>query len=130
MVLAHKYRLTFFIAALLVLAGLAIWKWSVPFAPIRRAVTRNNSEELSNMDYLAGLVNLLRRSIRPQELLAVCVSEWRKSHLSADALPGEEDEKIGTISRQPLPKTGRDRQILLRYRKIIDILAERKRLWK
>jgi hypothetical protein len=130
MVLAHKYRLTFFFVALVTLAGLTIWKWSVPFAPVRRAAVRRGSEELSGMDYLAGLINLLRRSVRPDKLLAVCVREWRKSYLPADAKPTTEEEKIGAIVRQPLPKTARDKQILIRYRKIIDILAERKRIWK
>ena len=75
--LVRKYRLHGFVAALLLLAALFIWKNSSRFAP---DLTEEKPEDyVAGKDSATGFVNLLRRHIARRDVLDVCVAEWRKS---------------------------------------------------
>ena len=77
--LARQYRLHGLAAALLLLAGLFIWKSSTSFMPSAETAGRTADEFVAGKESAAGFVNLLRRNLPAKELLAVCLVEWRKS---------------------------------------------------
>ena len=76
--LARKYRLHGLVAGALLAVALFIWQSSVPFLPPPESrlpdpgIVRGKSAD-------EGFINLLRRAVKPSELLAICAAEWRKS---------------------------------------------------
>ena len=94
--LIRRYRLGFLFAALAGLAALFIWQGSLSFVPQVSATSADASSAygapvLRGRDAVAGLVGLLRRSIRPQQLMSRCLQEWNRSkhgdrYLSAERL--------------------------------------------
>ena len=75
--LARKYRLEPFLAALLLLALLYLWKSSIPF--LREPPLPDGGDGVSDKDHFTGLVSLLARSIPREKLLSACFGQWRKS---------------------------------------------------
>jgi hypothetical protein len=75
--LLRKYRLYWFIAALIILAVLFIWKNSLSLAP--RYAEQKQEEYIAGKEAASGFVNLLRRNIPVGKLLETCFAEWKKS---------------------------------------------------
>lgn len=75
--LMRKYRLYWFIAGLIVLAVLFIWKNSLSLAP--QFAEQKQEEYIAGKEAAAGFVNLLRRNIPVSKLLETCFAEWKKS---------------------------------------------------
>jgi hypothetical protein len=71
--LARRFRLMGMAAGLAFCAALFLWKNASGFPP-PAAATR--SETFSGRTSMSGLFTLLRRHIKPQDLAAVCWSEW------------------------------------------------------
>lgn len=78
-VLMRKYRLTGVLIALVLLAGLFIWKNSLSLVPPYASPAA--SPYVPGKDAAAGFVNLLRRNIPPGEILEVCFDQWTRSLL-------------------------------------------------
>jgi hypothetical protein len=79
MVLARRYRLEGYLYGLLIVTGLFLWRQSVPLVP--PIPTRPHDPAggaVSGKDSRSGLVNLLRRNIRPRDLLSTSLAEWRR----------------------------------------------------
>ena len=76
--LARKYRLHGLVAGALLAVALFIWQSSAPFLPPPASrlpdpgIVRGKSAE-------EGFINLLRRAVKPSELLAICAAEWKKA---------------------------------------------------
>ncbi|MDB6112011.1 MAG: hypothetical protein JWR69_3761 [Pedosphaera sp.] len=75
--LIRKYRLQGMVAALLLLAGLYIWKNSVSLVPLH--ADEPVEAYVTGKDSAAGFVNLLRQHVPASQLLNVCLAEWKKS---------------------------------------------------
>ena len=75
--LARKYRLHGAVAALALIAALFVWKNSTPFLPPREDV--ESGDIVSGKESSEGFVNLLRRTIKPKDIVRVCVEEWRNT---------------------------------------------------
>jgi hypothetical protein len=75
--LMRKYRLQWFVASLILLAGLFIWRNSMSLVPHHREAATEN--HVAGKDAAAGFDNLLRRSIPKRDLLATCFNEWKHS---------------------------------------------------
>ena len=75
-VLMRKYRLYGVVGALVLLAGLFIWKNSVSLVPPHPEEIRK--DYITGKDAVGGFVNLLRRNIPPAKILDVCFDEWTK----------------------------------------------------
>lgn len=87
--LARKYHLEGFFIALLALAGLFIWKNSTHFMPpYDEQLARERGDQISGKDSAAGFVNLLRRNIRPVDLMKVCLEQWN-AHVARSKKPPE-----------------------------------------
>jgi hypothetical protein len=76
-VLIRKFRFQWFIAGLILLALLFVWKSSVYFVPPNTSNHPDEKEIRSDKDYTQGFVALLRRNISAGELLQVCIREWK-----------------------------------------------------
>jgi len=76
-ILMRKYRLYGVISALVLLAGLFIWKNSVSLVPPHADELRR--EYITGKAAAGGFVNLLRRNIPAEKILDVCFEEWTKS---------------------------------------------------
>ena len=87
--LARKYHLEGFFVALLALAGLFVWKNSTGFMPpYDEQLLRERGDQISGKDSAAGFVNLLRRNIRPVDLMKVCLEQWN-THVARTKKPSE-----------------------------------------
>jgi len=75
--LMRKYRLHGLAASLLVLAVLFIWKNGTSFVP--RYPEDKEQAQVVGKEASAGLVNLLRRHVAPQDVLGVCFQKWTQS---------------------------------------------------
>ena len=75
--LARRYKLHGGVIALLALAALFLWKNSASFIPRRDESPL--AAPVTGRESASGFVNLLRRSIAPQDLLQTSLDEWHKS---------------------------------------------------
>lgn len=76
----HRYRMHGLVGALTLLALLFMWRSVSTFLPR----TAGNGETgplagITGRDAASGFVNLLRRAIRPRDLIKTCFEEWRHS---------------------------------------------------
>jgi uncharacterized protein DUF4350 len=125
--LLRKYRLHGLIAGLLALTALFVWKSAASFLP-RDRTAGESDRIIAGRDSYSGFTNLLRRGLRPKELMAACVAEWRKS---APRVSHELDEKIASAgeSRDGHPREKSSAAMVLRrYEEISRIINESK--WK
>ena len=90
--LLRRYRLAPALGVLLALAGLFIWRGSSSLAPAHEAAPNT----LEGRGSVAGLTNLLRRSIPEKQLIAVCVAEWKKAKT---VLGGYHATRLGQVER-------------------------------
>lgn len=74
--LVKRYRLQGVVAGLVLLAALFVWKNATRFLPARPE-GGDDGDVVLGRDSARGFSNLLRRSIKPADLLRVCVEEWR-----------------------------------------------------
>jgi hypothetical protein len=75
--LARRYRLQGLVLGLIITAALFIWKSAAGFPP---AIGRQTAPSLLGEDSSASFLNLLRRNIRTEDILATCVESWRKMY--------------------------------------------------
>ncbi|CAN5495932.1 hypothetical protein BH09VER1_BH09VER1_42830 [soil metagenome] len=123
--LARKYRLHGLAVALLVLAGLFIWKNTMSLVPKRSEVDRELY--VPGKDSAAGFAALLRRNVTPARLLAVCSEEWGKT-LSRNARNSERDrQEVASILCEEDAKPKRARDPVATYRRITAALDPRAR---
>jgi hypothetical protein len=105
--LIQRYRLTWLVAGLLVVAGLYVWKNATSLVPKSAEVLREAHVE--GRDSAAGFVNLLRRSIPTDQVLAACFAEWRKSANQGVFSPAKIAAAESTYQTEnSLPKKDRD----------------------
>ncbi len=114
--LARRYRLHGFAVALLLLAGLFVWKSSARFLPALSEEDRLDA--VSGKDAASGLVKLLKRSVPKARLAAVCLAEWKRSPQLQQRCGKQKIDRIeaaGKAQSDPVQL----------YRAIHQILAER-----
>lgn len=124
--LARKYRLGGVCVALVVLAGLFIWKNAVPFMlPPAEQIALERGDEVAGKESAAGFVNLLRRNLRASEVLETCFTEWKRS--CGRAVPPAKFEQIQAIMAAEASQPARARNPVVVYQKCCEILARVKR---
>lgn len=125
--LVKKYRLTGFFAALLLLAGLFVWKNSIPLAPRVRPGRSGDGGIATDRDSRGGLISLLRRNIPRSEMLDICFREWTKS-FSREYREGDTTrERMKLVVEREMSKPPAKRDAAAGYSAIARILGERKR---
>ena len=80
--LARRYRLQGALAALGLLVALFVWRNVVSLVPARAGAADGDpagAETVAGHSAGSGYLNLLRRSVRPRDLPAVCLAQWEQS---------------------------------------------------
>jgi hypothetical protein len=96
--LGRRYHLEPFLAALLLLAVLFIWKNSTPLVPMRPAEQPPASAAQSwGMPHY-----LLRRAAPPSEVIHACLDEWRKSLALGPRYSEDKLHRVEEIVRREL----------------------------
>ncbi len=121
--LLRKYGLAPFLISLLVLAILAIWKQSVRFV----AAYEEDEQAIVDpgKDSSTGLTNLLHRNISLNDILPVCLEEWRRSFTH-----GKQDlsallPRIQEIIAEDRARLRKNRNPVQAYRKISGLRTKR-----
>ncbi len=122
--LARKYRLHGLFAALMLLAGLFVWKSSVSFLPPHaEEASRERGETIAGKESAAGFVNLLRRNLPNREILATCLAEWKKT--CAREVPRRKLQEMQEIIDAENQRPAKDRAPVRTYQAIARILARK-----
>lgn len=118
-----QYRLTGAVAGLACLVALYLWRNLARFNPppepdpVHAVVHGRGSTD--------GLLNILRRSVAPADLVAVCLAEWRQARGRRAGIPetriADAQDLVNQLSELP----PRERQPVSTYRRIVQILNQR-----
>jgi hypothetical protein len=124
--LLRKYRLHGLIAGLLVLTAVFVWKSAASFLP-RDRESENTEAVITGRDAYSGFTNLLRRGVRPRDLLPVCLAEWRRS---SPELARRLEEKLAPFGEGAADSAGKisGAELLRRYEEITQKIEASK--WK
>lgn len=119
--LARKYRLHGVVAGILLIALLFVWKNAVRFIPAYAEDT-GDGDVVIGKESSAGFVNLLRRTIKPAEILPVCLAEWRKS---AGRRPAEQ-ARIEELLAEEKARPAKQRDPVSTYQTIAQSLTRKR----
>jgi len=120
--LARLYHFEWAGGVLLVVALLLLWQSSVPLVPHERSVRRGLQQEIIvGRDSLSGLVSLLRLSIQPRRILAVCAAQWRKSQRRLHGAP-QDVRKVTDLVGEAGTGTVRAAEAVARYNEIVEAI--------
>lgn len=125
--LMDKFGLTPFLAALVLLAGLCVWRNAVPLVPSHRAESNDACGAPEGRDAVGGLVTLLRRNVPTAGLLDVCLAEWTKSFSREFRGDPGTLEELRAVAAGEAGKPASRRDPAAGCRRMVQILAERKR---
>ncbi|HZV33547.1 MAG TPA: DUF4350 domain-containing protein [Verrucomicrobiae bacterium] len=118
--LLRNYHLHGFMAGLLLLAGLFIWKNSVSFVPPHEELRAERA--VTGKDSATGFVNLLRRHIKSGDLVTLSFAEWKKTvsgNYSAARL-----ERVESLVKAENSLPQGQRNPIATYRLICQVLKE------
>ena len=121
--LMRKYRLEGFVAGVLLVVGLFIWKHAASFLP--RLPAGPVQIEIAGKEASAGFVNLLRRNIAPRDVLHVCFDEWSKSLARRGAHSIARVDQAQAIFEAEAARAESDRDPVRAYREIRRALKSR-----
>ena len=80
MFLVNKFRLDGYLVGLLLVAGLFLWRSSLPLVPPRLpGAGEALGRTISGKDSRSGLINLLRRNVPPGAILSASLAEWKRT---------------------------------------------------
>ncbi|NOX99747.1 MAG: DUF4350 domain-containing protein [Verrucomicrobia bacterium] len=131
MKLIRRYRLHGFFAGLFIFIALLAWSSGSSLVPGNEEVERGlvaNDGAVTGEDASSGLVRLLRRSVKPAEMLDQCVEIWKKSEggnkgLLASLTPDQESKVARLLqTRKQNPK---ELSLSAAYEKMVQVLSRR-----
>lgn len=124
--LARKYRLHGVLAGLLLVAGLFIWKSSYSLVPPASSRKVPVEDGIGGRDSASGLINLLRRTVGPGEILFACYNHWKAS--GGQQVAGHSPsklERMQALVAQEQARPAKQRQPVETYQTLTRILAEK-----
>jgi hypothetical protein len=121
MSLIRRYRLEGVLLAVVIVAGLFVWKNANSLTPKRDVVPSEYLPSAGGKDAAAALVNLLRRSVPASTLLSVCEAEWSRSM----RIGGKRRERVQAVVDRERALGATERKPVEAYRTICGILKER-----
>jgi hypothetical protein len=121
--LVRKYGLHGVAAGLALIAALFVWKNMSRFIPPLDDPTADG-ELVRGKESGEGLINLLRRSIAPAGVLAVCAEEWRKAFDHTGKSP--KSAQLEKILTDELARPSRERNPAAAYQTIRQALSQKK----
>ncbi len=113
--LLRRYQLTAALGVLLGWGVLFIWRGSSSLLPHRPSAVA----VLTGRGSVAGLTNLLRRSISEKQLIATCLEEWKKSKT---VMPAYQSARVARMELAAVEASGSPVDA---YRNIAKILQEK-----
>jgi hypothetical protein len=123
MVLVREYRLDGLFFGLVLLAALWVWKNSFPFVPAYTEATADPGA-IQGKTAREGVVHLLEQNLPVDQLPAICLREWSKSHPAPTSFESarlkEAEAALSEYERTPK----KHRSPLEIYRRITDLLAK------
>ena len=125
--LLRKYHLQGLVLGLLGLAGLFVWKNASSFVPPDEEADGLRSAPVIGKDSASGFANLLRRNISQSEILAVCVSEWKKTRLRQRLDLNAKDQQIDAILSEQNARPARERNSAQAYQAIATLLKNERK---
>ena len=119
--LGRRYRLGGLLFVLIGLGLLGVWKSATSFLPKDEGrIAELSGQTVRGAASSAGLVHLLRKAVRPPELVGTCVAEWGKS------LPkGRKDAKNARGRAEAAAAARGAKDPVAAYREIQNIVTER-----
>lgn len=136
--LGRRYHLQWLLGAMALLALLFMWKNSTSLVPISAAGQSPARSAVEGKSADEGLVNLLRRSMSPSEILDVCLQEYRLTAAKGNADAKDVQKKLEQVEellaehRKGGEKAGKSKRlqrsadVVKIYRRIVEILAQKK----
>ena len=121
--LIRQYRLHGFVAGLLLVAGLYIWKNLFSLVPRYRNGPVEHPAEVAGKDHAEGLVNLLQNHVPTRELIPECDRVWRKSERFLPPPVRAHQEQVRTLLTDPDAEAARRRPEDV-YRRIQQLLTK------
>ncbi len=119
--LVRRYRLHGLVIALLVLAGLFVWKNASSLAP--PYADAKDDGTVAGEESAAGFVSLLRRSIPSRDLLGTCVAEWEKT--CGRRISAAQRQEIHAVLEAENALPPRERNPAAAYERICRIVGKR-----
>jgi Domain of unknown function (DUF4350) len=117
--LMRRYRLHGFVASLIGLAALFVWKNSTSLAPPYRELS---GDYVAGKDASAGFINLLRRGIPVPDLLGTCFNEWKASAAGSPRCSSTRIENAERRFAEESARPSKHRDPVKAYRDISQIL--------
>ena len=121
--LVRKYGLHGVAAALALIAALFVWKNMSRFTPPLEDPTADG-DLVRGKEAGEGFINLLRRSIAPNRVLAVCAEEWKKAFDHAGKSP--KSAHLEKVLADELTRPSRERNPVAAYQTISHVLSQKK----
>jgi hypothetical protein len=118
--LLRRYRLHWVVAAVVLLAGLFVWKNATSLVPARS--TEAAEPYIEGKDSSSGFVNLLRRNVPAREILATCYSEWKKTAAQSGSYSAVRLQKAEAAYNAENAKAAKEKDPVETYRAIAGIL--------
>ncbi len=122
-----RYRLYGAVIAFILLAGLFIWKNATSFVPPHADDPKvAGTASVAGRDAAAGFINWLGRGLPAQDVISLCLQEWKKS--CARSRPGllTKADRIQAVVDQENSRPPKERNPVQAYATISQIVAERK----
>ena len=121
--LVRKYGLHGVAGGLLLIAALFVWQNASHLVPPPKS-DDTDADLVRGREASEGLINLLRRSIEPATLLAICAGEWKKAFdPDGKSLKSAHLEKV--IASETA-RTARERNPVEAYKTITQVLSQKK----
>jgi hypothetical protein len=118
--LMRRYRLHWFVAALILLTALFVWKHAFSLVPPH--TEEGHEIHVAGRDSFAGFVNLLRRGVPAGSILSTSYAEWRRSVVQIGRYSSARLKKAEEAFQQENSLTPKDRDPVRAYQTIARIL--------
>ncbi|MBX7258929.1 MAG: DUF4350 domain-containing protein [Candidatus Hydrogenedentes bacterium] len=126
MTLARKYGLHGFVFGFAALVLLFFWRNLVRLTPPYEDEFDQSAWYSKGREAAEGLTNLLRRSIKPSDLLGTCVNEWKRAVGMRRPDSQKKLEKMQTVLDAHAAGNTKPVDLVLAYREMVRITTERK----
>jgi len=122
--LMWRYGLQGLLGGAILVLALFVWKNTASFIPLRQPV-RAAGHEIAGKEASAGFVNLLRRHVKPVEILTICFDEWTKSLRQRSNYTVSGVDRAQTVMELEIAKPVRLRTPVQAYNEIARALKAR-----
>lgn len=121
--LVRRYGLGGVLAGLVGVTALALWRAASGLVPRLQATSSDSRDVVLGRDAATGFTQLLRRSVSTEELLPLCVAEWRRSLPANRPDLGRKAEAIQDLCNLETARPPREQNPADTYRRMAELLS-------